>query len=61
MGPDGLPIDGQMVDCEKSTLSEQAALRLGPAGDGGVPPLVSAPHFFTGRGVEGCITARERR
>lgn len=28
---DGLPIDGSMIDCEKSTLSEQAALRLGPA------------------------------
>ena len=43
---DGLPIDGQMIDCEKSILSEQAALRLGPAWDGGAPPLASAPHFL---------------
>ena len=46
---DGLPIDGQMIDCEKSVLSEQAALRLGPAWDGGAPPLASAPHFLSSR------------
>jgi hypothetical protein len=44
---DGLPIDSQMVDWEKSVLSEQAALRLGPAWDGGAPPLASAPHVFS--------------
>ena len=44
---DGLPIDGQMIDCEKSILSEQAALRLGPAWGGGAPPLASAPHFLS--------------
>lgn len=43
---DGLPIDGPMIDCEKSILSEQAALRLGPAWDGGAPPLASVPHFL---------------
>jgi len=36
---DGLLINGQMIDCEKSILSEQAALRLGSARGGGAPPL----------------------